>query len=257
MTRAFGQVMGHCCRFLRSPACDVNLLQYLDDSVFAAASAPEALASGGRLIQVLRRFGWLVHPTKCVGVRVAVRSFVALGTLVDLAAQTFSVPPATVDRITEAALALASGPAVVPVRLVARLKGLISATWLSTGIATRIRTRAFDVVIDSRPAPAGPSRRALRAAWRATVQLTEAARDEALWWVAHLASLNGLPIRPRPFDSSVDGTVASDASDTGTGAVLFAEASGLASSSVVRALLARAPSGAPLPCVISYVHAGI
>jgi len=140
----FTKVMGHCCRFLRSPGRDLGLLQYLDDSVFAAPTAPEALAAGNTLVRVLRRFGWLIHPTKCVGVTTAVRSFVALGTLVDLSAQTFSVPAAAVDRILAAALALASGPLEVPVKVVARLKGLVSATWLSTGIATRVRTRAFD-----------------------------------------------------------------------------------------------------------------
>ena len=249
--------MSHCCRFLRSPGRDVGLLQYLDDSVFAAPTAPESLRAGNTLIRVLRRFGWLIHPTKCVGVEVAVRSFVALGTLVDLAAQTFSVPAATVSRILAAALELASGPADVPVRVVARLKGLVSATWLSTGVATRVRTRAFDTVIESRPAPARRSARALRASWRAVVTLSPAARDEARWWYDHLALLNGLPIRPRPYDSSVDGTIASDASDTGTGAVLYTDALGPAGSSLVRALLSRAPGAGPLPCVLSYVQRGL
>jgi len=153
----------------------------LDDSVFAAPSAPEALAAGNMLVRVLRRFGWLVHPTKCVGVTAAVRSFIALGTLVDLSLQTFSVPADAVDRILTAALALASGPSAVQVRVVARLKGLVSATWLSTGIATRVRTRAFDAVIESRPAATGPGARALRASWRAVVTLSAACRAEARW----------------------------------------------------------------------------
>ena len=253
----FTKVMSHCCRFLRSPGRDLGLLQYLDDSVFAAPTAPEALASGAMLVRILRRFGWLIHPTKCVGVTVAVRSFVALGTLVDLSAQTFSVPAAAVESILAAAHALASGPLAVPVRVVARLKGLVSATWLSTGVATRIRMRAFDAVIESRPAADGLGRRALRASWRATVTLSAACRAEALWWFAHLALLNGLPIRPRPYDSSVDGTVASDASDSGIGAVLYTDALGPSGSSIVRALLARAPEDGPLPCVLSYVRRGL
>ncbi len=50
-------------------------------------------------LHVLRRFGWPIHPTKCVGTTTAIQSFQALGTLADLAAQTFAVLPATMQRI--------------------------------------------------------------------------------------------------------------------------------------------------------------
>ena len=59
-----------------------------------------------RLIAILRRFGWLVHPTKCTGTSEAVQAFRALGMWVDLATQTFAVPPDMVSRILDAATTL-------------------------------------------------------------------------------------------------------------------------------------------------------
>jgi len=144
----FTKVLGHCTRFLRSPGLSLVILSYLDDVIFAALSTRGALSTAHFsaaqvIINVLRRFGWLIHPTKCVGTSAAVQVFQALGTVVNLATQTFSVPPDTVKRIVEAAEAFATGPASVPVRSAARLK---AATWASTGLAARIRTRALDAI---------------------------------------------------------------------------------------------------------------
>ena len=60
--------------------------------IFGAASSRASLSSAHTLIAVLRRFGWLVHPTKCVGVSEAAQAFQALGVWVDLLTQTYSVP---------------------------------------------------------------------------------------------------------------------------------------------------------------------
>jgi hypothetical protein len=94
----------------------------------------------------------------------------ALGTLVDLVAHTYAVPPATLTRIRAVRPALITGPPLVGVRDVARVKGLLASTWVATGIATRIRTLEMDRVIASRPTPAGESRRERRAAWAALVR---------------------------------------------------------------------------------------
>ena len=253
----FTKVISHCVRFLRSPGLSLGILSYLDDIVFAAKSAREVLGAAQMLINVLRRFGWLIHPTKCVGTTSPVQVFQALGTVVDLATQTFSVPADTVRRILEAAQALATGPPEVPVRSVARLKGLISATWVSVGAATRIRTRAFDAVVDSRPSPRSTSRRSIRRSWAALVSVTPAAREEASWWASFLPRCRGQPIRPRPFDASVDGDVYSDASDTGAGAFIRSLPGSVSSSSLVRALLERAPRGSSAADVATYATRGI
>ncbi len=85
----FNKVISHCVCFLRSPGMSLGILSYFDDVVFAARSAREALCSTQILINVLLRFGWLIHPTKCVGTTTATQVFQALGTIVDLATETF------------------------------------------------------------------------------------------------------------------------------------------------------------------------
>ena len=198
-----------------------------------------------------------MHPTKCTGTSEAVQAFRALGMWVDLATQTFAVPPDMVRRILDAATTLATGPVLRPVRMVARLKGLLSATWLATGVATRIRTRALSAVIDSRPPAQGISARAVRRSWASLVLLSADALDEIRWWIGFLPDHTSAPIRPRPFDASVDGDIASDASDVGFGAVLTTRHGSPAASGLLRALAARAPAGLSLSALAEYVQAGI
>ena len=237
--------------------CSLDILQYLDDVVFGARSARDALGAAQRLIAILRRFGWLVHPTKCTGTSEAVQAFRALGMWVDLATQTFSVPPDMLSRILDAATALATGPVLRPVRTVARLKGLLSATWLATGIATRVRTRALSAVVDSRPPAQGDSARAVRRAWASLVLLSADALDEIRWWLRFLPDHHSAAIRPRPFDASVDGDIASDASDVGIGAVLTTRHGNPHASGLLRALADRAPAGVSLSALAAYAQAGI
>ena len=52
----------------------------------------------------------------------------------------YRVPAATVARVLDAAQQLAAGPPSAPVRTVARLKGLITATWVAVGAATRVHS---------------------------------------------------------------------------------------------------------------------
>jgi hypothetical protein len=60
---------------------------------------------------ILREFGWLIHPTECVGgTSSTLQTFVALGTLVDLVARTYAVPPATLTRIRAGLTVLITGP---------------------------------------------------------------------------------------------------------------------------------------------------
>ena len=173
----FTTVMGHSVKFLRYEGND--LIGYLDDLIFASGSARGAVESAQRMIRTLQTFGWLIHPTKCVGTSTAESAFVALGTLVDLATQTYAVPPATISRILHGITSLLSGPPSVGVLAVARLKGRVASTWLATGPATRIRTRAMDSVIASRAGAL--SRRERRSSWNAAVLLTADCIAELRW----------------------------------------------------------------------------
>ena len=88
--------------------------------VFATGSARAALSAARTLTKALRHFGRLVHPTKSAVTTSALQGLQALSVQVDLANQSFSFSEFTVRRILDAAQGLANGPAVVPVRTVAR-----------------------------------------------------------------------------------------------------------------------------------------
>ena len=250
----FTTVMSHTTRFLR--ASGVELLQYLDDLIFAHESAHGSVSCARRLVATLQQFGWLVHPTKCVGVSEATQSFTALGTLVDLATQMYSVPPDTVGRMLGGITALLTGSPRTGVRVVARVKGLITSTWVSTGVATRVRTRELDRAIESRPA-AGLGRAARRAAWNAAIDISAAAAAELRWWRDNLARINGCPIRSNPLGGTFDSTIESDASDTGVGALVYVSGIAAAASSLVAALLAVAPGALARQHVMRQARAGL
>ena len=127
------------------------------------------------------------------------------------------------------------------VSAVARFKGLVASTWLATGPATRVRTRAMDGVIASRAGAL--SRRERRSSWNAAVLLTDICLAELRWWRDNLLRVNGRPIRDTPLGSPFDSTMESDASDTGVGAVTFVDGPAWAASTLVAALLALAPAG--------------
>ena len=249
----FTTVMGHSIKFLRYEGND--LIGYLDDLIFAAGSAGGAVESAQRMIRCLRAFGWLIHPTKCVGTSTAESAFVALGTLVDLATQTYAVPPATVSRILHGISTLLTGPPSVGIRTAARLKGLVASTWLATGPATRVRTRAMDSVIASRAGAL--TRRERRSSWNAAVLLTADCLAALRWWRDNLLRISGQPIRDTPLGSPFDSTTESDASDTGVGAVTFVDGASAAASTLVAALLALAPTGLTRRTVTSRARRGI
>ena len=166
----------------------------------------------------------------------------------DLASQLYAVPAATLGSIRAGITALLTGPPRVGVRSVARLKGLIVSTWIATGPATRVRTRALDEVIASRAVTAG--RRARRASWGAEVLLSTACLAELGWWQSNLDRLTSRPIQESPLGALFDSTTESDASDTGVGAVTFVEAASAAASAFVAALVALAPAGLSRRAVI-------
>ena len=234
----FTTVMSHSIRFIRYAGGDV--IAFLDDCIFGGSDPHGTITAAQRMLAILRDFGWLIHPTKCIGTSTAVQTFIALGTLVDLVTHTYVVPPATVDRILSGLSALVTGPPRVGVRQLARIKGLVASTWVATGVATRVRTREMDRVISSRPSEAGLSRRARRAGWDSLVTLSADCLAELSWWLANLSRVNGSPIRSTPLSGRFDSVTECDASDTGFGSVTFTEGPGAASSTLVAALLALA-----------------
>ena len=70
-------VMGNCVRFLRMKG--LWLMVFLDELIFAHASTRGVISMAQLMLHTLPLFGWLIHPTKCQGVAVAIQRFIALG----------------------------------------------------------------------------------------------------------------------------------------------------------------------------------
>jgi hypothetical protein len=104
----FTTIMSHSIHFIRYTGGDV--IAFLNDCIFGGPMAHWTVTSAQRMLGVLHEFGWLIHPTKCVGTTSALQTFVILGTLVDLMAHTYAVPPATLTRILAGLTALVTGP---------------------------------------------------------------------------------------------------------------------------------------------------
>jgi hypothetical protein len=103
--RIFTLVMANRVRFLRH--CGIRLLICLNDLLFAHSLARGAQSAAQQTIAILGWFGWLIHPTKRTGTHVASQAFTALGVWVNLARQTFGIPP---DKLARILAAQATGP---------------------------------------------------------------------------------------------------------------------------------------------------
>ena len=142
--RIFTMVMKTPMALLRSRGC--NVMAYLDDLPFGAKSAVESMRHGQMIVSTLRELGWIIQTAKCVGIETPLQQFEVLGSVVDLVRRQYRVPDAKVGRLREAIHALLSQDKETA-KTVARVKGLLGSTWLSTGEYARIRTRALDQVI--------------------------------------------------------------------------------------------------------------
>jgi len=254
--RIFSLVMGHTARFLRY--CGIRILAYLDDIIFAAFTAREALAAGQMLLCILPRFGWLVNPEKCVGCSVPTPIFTALGTVIDLTIQQFRLDAGRVQAILTAIAAIQGNPRLTSGRRLAKIKGSITAGWVSLGDSTRKRTRAMDENIGHDEGYASSNFRVRKRAWDAPRPLSEACDRELTWWSREIHNVNGQPIAPTSvWDGQRDGTIFSDASDVGAGAVILLEGPEQASSALTRALMAIAPPGLSKQAVMRQARRGL
>ena len=210
--RIFTMVLKTPVTLLRSMGC--KLMAYLDDLPFGHQTAAESLGHGRLIVSTLREFGWVIQAAKCVGLTSPLRRFEVLGTLVDLESKTFRVPDSKLTRILDSVSALLQQETAVA-KTVARVKGLLASTWLSTGEHSRIRTRALDQVLQTRLRQ-GDSPQS-KTAWRRKVIITQQAQADLQWWLAHAAAVNGRPIVEDALAGVFDGTIASDASEDGWG----------------------------------------
>jgi hypothetical protein len=166
----FSKIISHTARFLHF--LRIWLFWYLDYLIFAHHAAREALSAAQKMLHILPQFLWLVLPTKCQGVAVVLQRFLALGSMVCLASQSFSDPEATVTWEVAVGQALLATAGLVSCRALALFRGLVGSTWILMGVASRLRVCAMTAVIKSRP------RRHLRVSWNALVALSEECQTE-------------------------------------------------------------------------------
>ena len=107
----------------------------------------------------------------------------SLGTMVDFDRQLYCLGSKRTNAIVKDLRAVHLGSEVrrvqVPVRLLAKLAGLIIASMISLGASVRIRTRALYAVILSRLFPGEDVRS--RRSWERQVTVTHEARAENRW----------------------------------------------------------------------------
>ena len=119
-------------------------MAFLDDITGGARSAKKAMADANAIRDLLLKLGFEMQMQKCKGLVEELQVFEALGYVVDLPKQRFRTPTARESNILAGCRELARQPVGgwVAARELARLKGLITSTFLSVGSATRIFTRA-------------------------------------------------------------------------------------------------------------------
>lgn len=250
----FTKVMKTTVGYMRS--LGYLFIQYLDDLPFAAPSASRSTSQGRSMINILRAFGWLVHLEKCVGIEVPVQCFEALGSVIDLLKGLYRTPIARVERALTLASSLLSVTRATAQK-VAQVKGLFVSMWLGTGEHARIRTRSLGKVVDSRLSPTDdPSS---RSTWRRKVLISDAARAELKWWQANLTRIDGRPIQTAWLDGVFDGTIATDASDTGFGGWVSLEGRSTATNSPLLAtnLLQQSGPGFSLEAAVRVSTSGL
>ena len=213
--RVFTKVMKTCNTFMRQ-ILGLRFINYLDDFPFAYHSAADALVKGNLMANTLAEFGWLIHPSKCTGLIEALALFECLGHTIDLIRQRFLLPLSRISTILEAVLDLRKRTNASAGK-VARVKGLLASTWLALGAHSRIRTRSLDRVIASRLRVA--ENPADRKTWRRAVTISKDASAELDWFQKYLSTLGmeGRPFREAAIEMELDGTAATDASETGFG----------------------------------------
>ena len=207
--------MKTCNQFLRQ-VLGLRILNLLDDFLFAYYTAPEAMRKGNLMVKTLEEFGWLIHDSKCKGLKETLTVVEGLGSGINLVTQRFTLLPGKITAILQETRALLM-VARVKANHMARVKGLLASTWLALGSHARIRTRSMDKVIESRLQEGDDP--TAREPWRRTVLISSAARAELSWFDRYLEPLGmvGRPFRESTVTFALDGIAASDASADGYG----------------------------------------
>lgn len=182
-----------------------RVLPYLDDFLFVFPDRDTAAAGAGWIKALMYWLGFTPHPSKSIWE--PVQRLEHLGLTVDLAAGTFSVPPAKLARLTRMARDIAVSAKLrrrlVPKRELASFCGFAQSVRLAVMPANLFLRSLYDAC-------------ASVPGWNGDVRLSRQAFRDLEWWAGiptrHLSS--PIALRPATVELFVD------ASDVGWGAVL-------------------------------------
>jgi hypothetical protein len=186
--------------FLRS--IGIFVVVYIDDWLIIARSKAAALTSFHLVCTVLKALGFVVNTEKSIAEPTQRLDF--LGHTVDSTQMRFTLVPQKVEKIQGLCQEMLQVN-YVKVRQICKLTGLTehAAPAIRTG---RVHIREIQRVVRSALQQLG--------SYEAEITLSEAAKQDLVWWLNHMALHNGKRIVP--YEPSV--TITSDASKLGWGA---------------------------------------
>ena len=196
----FTMIMREICKKWRF--LGMILLHYMDDIAVFASTAELCAQQTAIILADLEALGFIVNLEKSVTTPVQTMEFLGYE-ISTVGVPTFRVPPHRIARLRDMLDFLARTTGSIPVRTIASVTGQVLSMSLALAPA-RLFTRALYRVINA------SQRDVLPGGWNATVNLTQAAREEIAFWLRGLDRWNGLPVFREPGVRVID--VVSDAS---------------------------------------------
>ena len=214
----FQQMMDLIAAHLRSKG--VRCGTYIDDWWFAFERHADAVAFAAEVVCLFRSLGLTINEEKSV--LVPTRRLIVLGTVVDTHAFAFSMPAKRVLAAERAASALLDAHTrgeQVAARDLAKAVGRIVSMGIALGRGARRMTRCcYRDLANATGTDPDASRMELRAAWRVSMRLSDAAAKELAFWLHPVAMADGGQGPPLIWLVALRG---SSIAETGVGATLF------------------------------------
>ena len=187
-------------RYIQSKG--IGCLIYLDDSLFLGDGEEGSKKNRDIAVNILKKAGFIVSESKSKGPSPRLEF---LGLEVDAPSQHFFIPERKVCRIIETAGKLVK-ERKVKIRMLASWLGLLMSCSRALGSIVRLRTRAsyhwMNELLES-------------SSYDHHYPLSDRAKEELLFWVERLRSLNGYSFSPELSCSETNFVVVSDASSQG------------------------------------------
>ena len=194
---AFTKILRPLVKHWRSQG--LRAILYLDDGIIAVSGRDAAAQASHKVRQDLRDAGLVEHIDKCNWI--PVQQITWLGFFLDLDKGQIFVPTEKVKRLKSQLVQVQDSP-TLKARDLASIIGKLISMSLAVGPIARLMTRSLYAVLSSRHF------------WCQSLSITQEARQEVLFWLDSLDSVNGQGLWHSPSAIRV---VYADASSTGYG----------------------------------------